>query len=68
MTDKQIASSWLLNRLSGIIPDHDVLRDIADQQLTEERCYRIVERIIEMCEKIRRPLVDYLNRYGVDTF
>lgn len=50
-----------------MIPDHDDLRDVADQNLSQDRCYKIVERIIEMADKMRQPLVDHLNRSGFDT-
>jgi hypothetical protein len=59
MTDKQIACAFLARRLWGLIPDHDELRDIAGQQLTEEHCNRIAQRVVEMSQRIRQPPVDY---------
>lgn len=67
MTDKQIACIYLARRLWGLIPDHDELRDLAESQLSEERCYRICQRITDMCTKLRQPLVDHLNRSGIET-
>jgi hypothetical protein len=67
MTDKQIACTYLNDRLWGMIPDHDHLRDIAESKLSQERCYRIVEQIIKMADRMRKPLVEHLNRAGLDT-
>lgn len=66
MTDKQIACIFLSRLLSGFIPDHYALRETAETKLTEERCYRITQRIIAMAEKMRAPLVQHLNNTGVD--
>lgn len=68
MTDKQIACIFLAKRLWGMIPDHEELRSIAEADLTEDQCYRICERITEMCEKMRTPLMKHLNRTGIDSF
>jgi len=67
MTDKQIACIFFDRKLWGLLPDHDELKDIAGQKLTEDRCDRIAQRIVEICQKIRPPLVDPLNRTGCDT-
>lgn len=66
MTDKQIACAYLAGKLSAMIPDHGDLRYLAETDLTEERCNRIVQRIIEMTERVRQPLVDHLSRSGID--
>ncbi len=65
MTDKQIACTYIAHRIWGMCPDHDELRSIADQKLSEERCYKIVQKITEMAEKMRQPLIDHLNRSGL---
>lgn len=67
MTDKQIACNYISRRLWEWIPEHEVLREIAETKLTEDRCYRIVELIGEMVDKIRQPLIDHLNKTGQNT-
>ncbi len=66
MTDKQIASVYVASKIGNLIPDHESLRSIAGSELTEARCYRIIERIVHMIEKIREPLVRYLSAHKID--
>lgn len=66
MTDKQIACAFIERKLHWMIPDHNDLRDIAESRLSEDRCYRIIETINDMTDKMRQPLIDHLNRSGLD--
>lgn len=66
MTDKQIACIYLNELLWGFIIDHEELRCLAGMKLTDKRCAKISERIGRMAEKMREPLVDHLNRSGLD--
>ena len=62
MTDKRIAFTYIDGLLKSYIPDHDELRAIANAELSEARAEKIVNRIIEETERVRRRYADYLNK------
>lgn len=66
MTNPLIAAAFIQQRLKNIIPDYDELRHISGIKLTEARCQKIAELVIELLESHRQGYVDILTDGGVD--
>jgi hypothetical protein len=66
MTDRQIARVILVSKLRWMTVGHDDVRCYARSKLSERRCARIAELVVDMADKMRAPLVRQLSKAGLD--